>query len=147
MAVVTKYNAIVYTADAVADANHIFAENAIVVVGTAVYRGDGVNKLSALSPIGNATKFSDLTGSATVGQIPVIPATKVTSISAADLPVNTDVTDIAKTDTLIAALQKLQNRIAALELALTAAESALAAHALLAIGEVAGTTHPGASGE
>lgn len=140
MAVVTKYNAIVYTADAVADANHIFAENAIVVVGTAVYRGDGVKKLSELSPIGNATKFSDLTGSATLGQIPVIPATKVTSISAADLPVNADVTDIAKTDTLIAALQKLQNRVAALELALTA-------HALLAIGEVAGTTHPGASGE
>lgn len=140
MAVVTKYNAIVYTADAVADANHIFAENAIVVVGTAVYRGDGVKKLSALDPIGTATKFSDLTGSATVGQIPVIPATKVTSISAADLPVNTDVTDIAKTDTLIAALQKLQNRIAA-------AESALAAHALLTVGTEAGTTHPGASGE
>ena len=136
MAVVTKYNAIVYTADAAADANHIFAENAIVVVGTAVYRGDGVTKLSELSPIGTATKFSDLTGSATVGQIPVIPATKVTSISAADLPVNTDVTDIAKTDTLIAALQKLQNRIAA-------AESALTAHALLAIGTGAGQTHPG----
>lgn len=140
MAVVTKYNAIVYTADATDDANHIFAENAIVVVGTAVYRGDGVKKLSELSPIGNATKFSDLTGSATVGQIPVIPATKVTSISAADLPANTDVTDIAKTDTLIAVLQKLQNRIAALE-------SGLTAHALLEIGTGAGQTHPGGTGE
>ena len=133
MAVVTKYNAIVYTADAVADKDYIFAPNALIIVGTALYRGDGVKKLSALSPIGDAVDFEDLTGEVALTQLPSIPTTKVTgilpiaqvpaltaekvtSVSAADLPTNTDVTDIAKSDTLIAALQKLQNRIAALEI-------------------------------